>query len=100
MSVHMGFTLLALGALLATSPLIIVAWLRRQAYRRLAIGLYVGGFTCIFATLLLDPILRPPLFYHGFFPGIGASCVAVALALVLRHWQQSSYIHQRSQPFR
>lgn len=82
MSVHAQFVALALVGFALTAPALIVAWRARMPGRRLVTGLYSLGFALIVATLILDPILSPPLFYHGFFPGIGIGCVALAVALV------------------
>ena len=82
MSVHAQFIALALVGFALTAPALVAAWLMRLADRQLATALYTLGFALVSATLILDPIIRPPLFYHGFFPGIGIGCVALALALV------------------
>lgn len=82
MSVHAQFIALALVGFALTAPALVAAWLMRLADRQLATALYTLGFALMSATLILDPIVRPPLFYHGFFPGIGIGCVALALALV------------------
>ena len=82
MSVHAQFIALALVGFALTAPALVAAWLMRLADRQLATALYTLGFALMSVTLILDPIVRPPLFYHGFFPGIGIGCVALALALV------------------
>lgn len=82
MSVHAQFTALALAGLALTAPGLVYAWRGRLRDRRLATTLYAAGCALIGATLLLDPLLSPPLFYHGFFPGIGIACVSLALALI------------------
>ena len=81
MSVHEQFTALAVAGLLVTLPAMIIAWRVRLPSRRLATALYGAGFALIGATLVLDPILNPRLFYHGFFPGVGIGGIAIALAL-------------------
>lgn len=81
MSAHEQFTALAVAGLALTSPAMVIAWVARLPSRKLAIALYVVGFAFIGATLVLDPILSPPLFYHGFFPGIGIGGIVIALAL-------------------
>lgn len=88
MSVHTQFIALALVGLALTAPALVAAWRRRLRDRQLATALYTLGFALIGATLLLDPVERPPLFYHGFFPGIGIGCVALALALVALAWRR------------
>lgn len=80
MSVHTQFIALALVGFALTAPLVVVAWLYRISDRQLATALYLCGFALITATLIIDPLARPPLFYHGFFPGIGIGLAAVSLA--------------------
>ena len=82
MSVHTQFIALALVGFVLTVPVLVTAWLMRLPDRRLATALYTLGFALIGATLMFDPIVRPPLFYHGYFPGIGIGCIALALALL------------------
>ncbi|HEX9036183.1 MAG TPA: hypothetical protein VF808_04250 [Ktedonobacterales bacterium] len=81
MTPHEQFTALAVAGLALTAPAIIIAWRARLPSRRLATTLYAAGFTLIALTLILDPILNPPLFYHGFFPGVGIGGIVIALAL-------------------
>lgn len=87
MSAHAQFIALAIAGLALTMPVIAGAWIVRLPCRRLASALYVSGFALIGATLILDPILSPPLFFHGFFPGIGIGGIAIALALTLIDWR-------------
>lgn len=82
MSAHAQFTVLALLGCALTAPALVAAWRLRLADRCLATGFYLAGFVLIGATLALDPLLQPPLFFHGFVPGIGIGAVAIALALV------------------
>lgn len=82
MSVHTQFIALALVGFALTAPALIVAWSYRLSERQLATALYLCGFALIAATLIVDPLAHPPLFYHGFFPGIGIGMAAVALVLV------------------
>jgi hypothetical protein len=84
--VHVQFIALAVAGLIVTLPAIVIAWRARLPSRRLATALYVAGFVFIASTLILDPILNPPLFYHGFFGGIGIGGVAIALALAHRDY--------------
>ncbi len=81
MTVHTEFIALAVAALALTFPAIIVAWIARLPSRALATALYGTGFVLIAATLIVDSIVNPPLFYHGFFPGIGIGGIIIALAL-------------------
>ncbi|MGZ3716381.1 MAG: hypothetical protein ACXVA4_13250 [Ktedonobacterales bacterium] len=36
------------------------------------------------SAFIIDDILRPPLFVHGFVPGIGIGAITVALATILQ----------------
>ena len=81
MSTHTGFTVAAALSLLATLPLVVSAWRRQQAQRTLVLALYVAGYLFIAVALLLDPVIQPPLFIHGFVPGIGAGLIVIALTL-------------------
>jgi peptidoglycan/LPS O-acetylase OafA/YrhL len=97
--VHAQFTALAVGGLIVTSPAIIIAWRARLPSRKLATALYAGGFALIGATLVLDPILNPPLFYHGFFPGVGVGGILIALALAHQeYWGGARKRSRQSQP--
>ncbi|HEX8997352.1 MAG TPA: hypothetical protein VF812_15095 [Ktedonobacterales bacterium] len=82
MSVHAQFVALALVGCALTAPALVAAWRMRLPDRHLATVFYVVGLALISATLILDPIVRPPLFYHGFFPGVGIGAVALSLALL------------------
>lgn len=81
MSVHTEFIALAVASLALTFPAIVVAWVARLPSRKLVSALYGVGFALIAATLIVDSIVNPPLFYHGFFPGIGIGGIVIALAL-------------------
>lgn len=97
MSPHAQFTALALLGCALTAPAVVVAWRLRLADRRLATILYLVGFTLIGATLALDPLLRPPLFFHGFVPGIGIGAVAIALALITSAYRRTR-VYERVTP--
>jgi hypothetical protein len=81
MSTHAGFTVAATLSLIVTLPLVVAAWRTQQTHRALVLVLYVAGYVFIAAALLLDPVVQPPLFIHGFVPGIGAGLIVTALAL-------------------
>ena len=98
MSVHAQFVVMALVGLVVTLPAMVIAWVARLPSRKLATALYGAGFALIGATLVFDPILRPPLFYHGFFPGIGIGGIAVALALAHRDYWGGKRGRERSGP--
>lgn len=83
MSVHTGFLLAACVSALVTLPALVYAQHRRLPSRTLATWLYVTGYAAIAAALVLDPVLQPPLFVHGFVPGGGTGLILVGLALVL-----------------
>lgn len=81
-SAHTQFTLLALLGGALTAPALVAAWMLRLPDRQLATGSYGAGCVLIAGALVLDPIIQPPLFYHGFVPGLGIAAMAIALALV------------------
>lgn len=83
MSTHTGFLIAACFSVLMTLPAIVFARHRRLPSRALATWLYVAGYAGIAAALTLDPVVQPPLFVHGFVPGIGTGLILVALALLL-----------------
>ncbi len=85
MTPHTGFLLAAVLSLAFTLPAMVWQWRARQSHRALAATLYIGGYLVIGAAFVIDPILQPPLFIHGFVPGIGTGMIAVALALGAPH---------------
>jgi hypothetical protein len=84
MSTHSAFALVAGLSLILTLPLLVFGWRSRLPHRRLALGLYLAGYALIGAALLIDPVLQPPLFFHGFVPGIGVGLVLAALAVLVQ----------------
>jgi hypothetical protein len=84
MSTHNGFALAAALSLAITLPIAVWAWRKRWPSRPLVVALYVAGYGLVVAALLLDPVLQPPLFIHGFVPGIGAGLIITALAVTLQ----------------
>jgi hypothetical protein len=84
MSTHSGFALAAALSLVITLPSIVWTWRKRRPHRMLVLALYAAGYGLIAAALLLDPIVQPPLFVHGFVPGIGGGLIITALALTLQ----------------
>ncbi|HEU0025702.1 MAG TPA: hypothetical protein VFQ25_01180 [Ktedonobacterales bacterium] len=96
--VHVEFIALAVAGLIVTLPAMVIVWRARLPSRRLATALYVAGFAFISSTLILDPILNPPLFYHGFYAGIGMGGVAIALALAHRDYWGGKRSPKRFRP--
>jgi hypothetical protein len=84
MSTHSAFVLVAVLSLVFTLPPLAFGWKRGSPHRELALVLYLAGYALIGAALVLDPVLQPPLFFHGFVPGIGAGLLLAALALILQ----------------
>jgi hypothetical protein len=83
MSAHEQF--LALTACSFVATVWAVAWtFRRHLTARWWIASYYGiGYVIIAAAFILDEILAPPLFIHGFVPGIGSALIIEALLLVV-----------------
>lgn len=81
MSPHTGFAIAAVLSLLVTLPIVVRQWHKRRTQWRLAAALYMSGYLLIGGALVLDPMVQPPLFLHGFVPGIGTGMIAVAIAL-------------------
>ena len=82
MSVHEQFLALAAGAFIATAWAVAWAFRRHFAARRWIVSYYAAGYGIIAAAFILDEIFAPPLFIHGFVPGIGIALIAEALLLV------------------
>lgn len=94
MTPHVQFLILACVSLAITMLAIIYAWRRHMPHRVFATVLYGSGYMLIGAAFIIDDILRPPLFVHGFVPGIGIGAIMVALAIILQG------THTPSQPNR
>lgn len=92
MTPHIQFLILACVALAITLPAVIYAWRKHAPHRVFATVLYGSGYTLIGAAFIVDDILRPPLFVHGFVPGIGIGAIIIALATILQD------THALSQP--
>ncbi len=81
MSVHQQF--LAVAAISFAATVWAVAWVLRRhfAARRWIVSYYAVGYVLIAAAFILDDIFAPPLFVHGFVPGIGIALITEALLL-------------------
>lgn len=82
MTPHIQFLILACVSLVITGLAVVHAWRARLQHRVFATVLYGSGYTLIGAAFIIDDILRPPLFVHGFVPGIGIGAILVALAVI------------------
>ena len=82
MSAHEQFLTLAGLSLVVTAPVIAYAATKRLARRWWLMVSYGAGYAIIGAAFVLDAIFAPPLFVHGFIPGIGIALVVEALLLV------------------
>jgi hypothetical protein len=81
MTVHEQFLALAVGSFVATVWAVLWAFRRHFAARRWIASYYAAGYVIIAAAFILDEIFAPPLFLHGFIPGIGIALIAEALLL-------------------
>ncbi len=84
MSTHIGFLLVALASLLVSAPMVALTWRYHLAYRGAITTYYVVGYSVIAAAFILDDIVAPPLFVHGFIPGVGVAQLLFSLALFVR----------------
>lgn len=87
MTPHAQFLIAALAALVVTSPYAVITPRLQKRYRRTIIALFTSGYALIGATFIVDDLLNPPLFFHGFVPGIGIGLIlaSLGLTLTLRH---------------
>jgi hypothetical protein len=81
MTVHEQFLALAAGSFVATVWAVIWAFRRHFAACRWSASHYAAGYVFIAAAFILDEIFAPPLFIHGFVPGIGIALIVEALLL-------------------
>ena len=81
MSVHEQFLALAAGSFLATAWAVAWAYRRHFTTRQWIVSYYVTGYVFIAAAFIFDEIFAPPLFVHGFVPGIGLALIIEALLL-------------------
>jgi hypothetical protein len=84
MSPHAQFLLADALAMPALAPVCALAWRRRLRHRTPITLLYSVGFGLIALTLLIDTIWNPPLFFHGFVPGIGIGLLLACVGLYLQ----------------
>lgn len=81
MSPHLQFLLVDLMAMLALCPVLVVAWRRRLRWRAAIGGLYTLGFGVIGLTFLIDGLVNPPLYLHGFSGGVGIGLLLACVGL-------------------
>jgi hypothetical protein len=81
MTVHEQFLALTVGSFVATVWAIVWAFRRHFAARRWIASYYAAGYVMIAAAFILDEVFAPPLFLHGFVPGIGIALIIEALLL-------------------
>ena len=91
MTPHAQFFLATCIALIVTLPPIVAVARARLPYRNIIMVLFVGGYSLIGATFVLDSLFNPPLFVHGFVPGIGMSLIGASLGL-----RYSAHNHTRA----
>jgi hypothetical protein len=93
-SPHTQFMMVDVAGMLVTSPLIMRAWLRALPHRAVIAGLYAAGYGIIALALIVDAVYNPPLYLHGFTPGIGIGLLLGSLALYLH--DAADIRHKRS----
>ena len=84
MAPHTGFLVAAVLSFVITLPAMLWQWRTRLPHRIFSATLYLCGYLLIGAAFVFDAVVQPPLFIHGFVPGIGTGMIAVALAMGLR----------------
>ncbi len=82
MSAHTQFMIVDAVSMIALSPLLILAQMRQLTHRALMTWLYAVGYGLIAITFVVDSIFDPPMFFHGFTPGIG---IGLLLAYIGRY---------------
>lgn len=79
MTPHLQFLIIIVVALVVTLPWVVLAGLRGLRHREAIMTLYIAGFGLLAGTFIVDSIVNPPLFFHGFVPGIGIGLLIGAL---------------------
>jgi hypothetical protein len=79
---HTQFLIADAVSMIALSPLLIRAQVRQLPHRALLTWLYTVGYGLIAITFIVDSIFNPPMFFHGFTPGVG---IGLLLAYVGRY---------------
>lgn len=82
MSAHTGFLIVAAVSLAMTSPCLAMALMRRFEHRRLLAALFLLGYALIAQQFIVDAFINPPLFFHGFGPGIGIGLLIAFFGLL------------------
>jgi hypothetical protein len=82
-SIHMQFFIAYLIALGVTGPLLGYAWRRCMPHVMTMTRWYVVGYAIIGITFIIDDRFDPPLFFHGFIPGIGIGMLLDVLILFI-----------------
>lgn len=82
MSVHEQFLTFAGVSFAVTVMALVIAASRGLAVRGRPLAYFLVGYGLIAAAFVIDSIFAPPLFMHGFIPGVGVGLVADALLLV------------------
>jgi len=83
-SPHLQFFLVDVVAMNLTFPICALAWRRRLRHRALIGGLYTIGYGIIAMAFIIDSTWNPPLFVHGFTPGIGIGLLLACIGLYLQ----------------
>jgi hypothetical protein len=93
MSAHTGFLIVAAASLAMTSPCLALALMWRLTHRRLLAALYLLGYALIAQQFVVDAFINPPLFFHGFGPGIGIGLLIAFFGLFLEELRARHMLH-------
>jgi hypothetical protein len=98
MSAHTGFLIVAAVSLALTSPCLALALMWRLAHRRLLATLYLLGYALIAQQFVVDAFINPPLFFHGFGPGIGIGLLIACFGLLREDLRERHTSHAEPPP--
>jgi hypothetical protein len=92
-SAHTGFLIVAAISLALISPCLALAIMWRYEHRRLLAVLYALGYALIAQQFVVDEFTNPPLFFHGFGPGIGIGLLIAFFGLFLEELRARHTLH-------
>ncbi len=100
MSAHTGFLIVAAVSLALAAPCLALALIWRVAHRRLLAALYLLGYALIAQQFVVDAFMNPPLFFHGFGPGIGIGLLIACFGLLREDLRERRHTPHAEPPSR